>query len=66
MPNGEGISNPRYKQADNWRALLLGMLIASIHKNVGDSMVVEIDAKEGWLIMQTIDGNFKVELTVSF
>jgi len=67
MPNGEGIPNPRYRQADAWRSYLLGVLSGAIDKTVGKSVeIIEIDANHGWIILRTSDGNFKIELTVSF
>jgi len=71
MPNGEGIADPRYKSADAWRAFLLGLLSGAIDKSVapfGDisRLIIEVDAEAGYIILATPEGNYKVEITVSF
>lgn len=68
MPNGEGTPDPRFKEADQWQALLLGMLAGAISKSFmsAEMDIVEVNADEGYFMMQTPNGNYKVKVEVSF
>jgi len=68
MPNGEGIPDPRYKIANSWRFLLLGMLAGAITKNFGKAEfnVVDVSEEDCSFTMETPEGNFKIKVEVSF
>jgi hypothetical protein len=67
MPNGEGIPDPRFEQADRFRAFLTGVLVASIKHNLEYQIsIIGGDNEQGELIFMTPDGNWNVKLEVSF
>ena len=68
MPNGEGIIDPRYEEADLLRHYLMGLLAGAYDRaqTAIGGQIMETDFMNNEMIVRTNIGNYKVKIEVSF